>query len=231
MWDIEKVHILALFEAHPDDFLVAHEAEKLIGFILAIKYTDNFGFISTFLVLKEHRGEGYGKNLFNHALSHLEDRQVALDSNQKDIYLYEEYGFKAYFDVVNYMHLSFNNKKDESKVKFIELSDEVFLVKKDVYMKSILQSKEVHYKSIVRNNKISSYAFSYKYIDGYKISINTDCIDDAKALFIYLSNVYAEGTKIYIQASKLNQVFIELVNYFSMKEYSKSTRMYNKVLD
>lgn len=185
MWNIEKVHILSLFKAHPDDFFIAYEAGQLIGFIIAIKHTDKFGFISTFLVLKEHRGVGYGKYIFNHALKHLDGRQIALDSSLNDVKLYERYGFKSYFEVVNYTCIS--SKDKQSEIDIVDFNEKISLLEQDAYMKNMLTSKEVSYKAVMRDEKTSSFAFTYKYIDGYKIFIDTEYLNDAIALFVSLT--------------------------------------------
>ena len=46
-------------------------ADRPIGCIAGVRYNPEYGFIGLFLVQPEHRGKGYGRKLWAHALEHL----------------------------------------------------------------------------------------------------------------------------------------------------------------
>ena len=66
-----------------------------IGTISAVKYNNDYGFIGLYLVLKEHRGKGYGLKLWGNALSHMRDiKCVGLEAAPNRVSDYEKSGFK-----------------------------------------------------------------------------------------------------------------------------------------
>ena len=77
---------------------VIESPEKIIGFC-KIDITDNSGYLSHLVVLKEYRGSGYGKMLMDWAMEQFRKSSVrnielkVVDGN-KAIHLYEKYGFK-----------------------------------------------------------------------------------------------------------------------------------------
>jgi len=229
-WDVEEAHTLALFKTHPNDFFICYKDNMLIGFIVALKESDTFGFISSFLVLKEFRGQGYGKQIFEFALEHLKGCQIALDSVIGKEKFYETYGLKSYFDVYHYRFKV--GSVTLPKIPF-EITSQIDteLIQKNNYLNVLLQDKTVIYKAIHTNSKLSSYAFSFNYKDGYKITIDSQDINEALALFFDFGGNYEDGSYVYIQVTKLSPILEVIVELLKMEEDSKSVRMYNKILD
>ena len=230
-WDVEELHILALLNAHPNDFFIAYKKEKLIGFIVAIKHSHEFGFISSFLVLKEFRGLGYGRVIFNFALKHLQGCQIALDSVIDKEKLYKNAGFKSYFDVITYKFISGSLEVTHLDMQTIEYDENLTLLSNPYYMNTMIKDKRVSYKAILKDDDISSCAFTFPYKDGYKINIESTDIDEAITLFFALSDKLPNKTAIYLQATKLSPLHLTLIQELQMSQDSKLSRMYNKILD
>ena len=230
-WDNEELHTTALFKAHPNDFFIAYEGKKLIGFILAIKHSKEFGFISSFIVLKEFRGLGYGQKLFTFALEHLKECQIALDSIIDKQQLYKKFGFLPYFDVIIYKFITGSVTLPSNKIKSINFDKKLSLKNQNSYMINMLLNKSVMYKAIKKEDTISSFAFSFHYKDGYKIHIESLDINEAVTLFFVLSQRYKKGTAIYLQASKLTPIILAMSELLNMSEVNKFVRMYNKIVD
>jgi len=229
-WDSEEIHTVSLLKTQPDDFFIAYKDEQLIGFIVAIKHSNSFGFISTFLVLKEFRGLGYGKIIFQHALQHLDGCQIALESIIDKQFIYEKIGFVSYFYVVTYKFVKGSIIMKESATPIMDLEKKLSLDGQTPYMKDLLLSEGVNYKAIKKEALISSFAYSFKYVDGYKVTIDSDDVNEAVVLFFALVENFENGTNIYLQATKLSPLLLALVEALKMSEYSKLVRMYNKVI-
>jgi len=229
-WDTEEVHTIALYKTHPDDFFIAYKSEQLLGFIVAIKHSDEFGFISSFLVLKEFRSLGYGREIFNFALKHLKGRQIALDSVVDKTTLYERVGFKAYFDVITYSFKTGSVELPSSEIETVDFNENLALFTDKEYMNTILANDKVNYRAVKSASLISSYAFTFEYRDGYKIHIESKDINEALTLFFSLTDELKKGTNIYLQASKLSPLLLAIVQALKMSETSKHIRMYNKCL-
>ena len=230
-WDTEELHTTALFSAHPNDFFITYKGKKLLGFILAIQHSQKFGFISNFIILKEFRGLGYGQKLFTHALQHLQGCQIALDSVANKQQLYKKFGFTPYFDVIVYKFVTGSVTLPSSEIQTIDFDKKLSLKNQTSYMINMLLNKNIAYKAIKKENKISSFALSFAYKDGYKIHIDSDDINEAITLFFALSDTYEQGTPIYLQASKQTPLLLTMVQLLNMHEYNKFVRMYNKILD
>ena len=198
---------------------------------MAVKYSDAFGFISSFLVLPQFRFLGFGRELFNFALKHLQGRQIALDGVENKTELYASAGFKGYFDVVTYSYVTGSVNQESSDIKTVNFEKSQTLLMDNEYVNHMLQNKEVNYKAIKKSSLTSSYAFTFKYKDGYKIHIESTDVNEAKTLFFRLTDEFKKGTIIYLQASKLTPLLLKIVQALHMNETSKFIRMYNKILD
>jgi len=65
-----------------------------IGCIAGVRYNLDYGFIGLYIVRPEHRGHGYGRKLWCHALDHLADlRCVGLEAAPERIDDYAGWGF------------------------------------------------------------------------------------------------------------------------------------------
>ena len=226
-WENEEVHTTALFHTHPQDFLIAYKEKKLIGFILAIKYSLEFGFVSNLLVLKEFRSCGYGKELFSFALEHLKGCQIALDSVKGKEKLYEGAGFSPYFDVITYRFLSGSVTLPSSAFTFIDFDKNLSLKKTDAYMKEMILSDKTDYKAIKTGGSINSFALSFKYKNGYKIHIESEEINASLALFFALIDKHKSSTAIYLQVSPLSPMLEAIAEALKMQVDTAYTRMYN----
>ena len=230
-WDSEETHLRSLYKSHPNDFFVLIHEEKIVGFVVAIRYSQRFGFISSFLVLKEFRFRGFGTFLFEHALERLKDCQIALDSVKNKQSFYKKYGFKSYFNVTTYKFIVGSAHEPKSDFEVVNFYEKLSLVGLDEYMKSMIRYPTTNYKAIKKANAITSFAFSFKYVDGYKIHIESDDLDETIALFFALVKEFKDASVAYVQVTKLSPVLVELVKLLNMSEHSKLVRMYNKILE
>ena len=224
-WNNEVELTTALQQTNPDDFFIAHLNGELLGFIVALKHSQELGFISSFLVLQEFRSLGYGKKLFSFALKHLGSRQIGLDSFHDKQDFYKRAGFKPYYEITLYKFTTGMVTLPTEKIKTIKSVKN--LHNKNEYIRIMLLDKRVSYEEI--NDK--TFAFMFKYKDGYKINIESEDINDAIMLFFALTNKLALGTSIYIQTTPLLPLLEALIELLNMSKESKLVRMYNKIIN
>ena len=230
-WTNEEVHTTALYKAHPEDFFIAFRGNSVVGFILAIRYSDKFGFISNFLILPAFRSQGYGKKLFAFACEHLKGSQIALDSVSGKEKFYENFGFSSYFDVANYVFTKGAVTLPSSELIVTSFDKDLALVSKDMYMKTMILANRTSYKAIKSKNSISSFGFHFKYKDGYKIYIDSQEINETVSIFFALIEDLENNTHIYMQTTPLEPLYEAVSELLKMKMYEVSVRMYNKVID
>ena len=69
--------------------------QELIGCIAGVRYSQAYGFIGLFIVAPQHRGRGYGLQLWRHALKHLAAVAcVGLEAAPERIADYASWGFQ-----------------------------------------------------------------------------------------------------------------------------------------
>ena len=69
-------------------------SNKPIGCIAGVRYNDSYGFIGLFIVIPEQRGNGYGVELWRHAIDHLSDIPcVGLEAALDRVKDYSTWGF------------------------------------------------------------------------------------------------------------------------------------------
>ncbi|WP_455756918.1 GNAT family N-acetyltransferase [Sulfurimonas sp.] len=230
-WHVETADINCLYANFSKGFLIAYSDDTVVGFISAIKYSENFGLISNFVVLKEFRTRGFGRELFNHAMSLLDGCQIALESSIEDEYIYVKKGFKSYYDSIYYcFHIDkksyfANNFNIKNFLDEKEISD-----KYSIYLNCVASHKDTIVKAIYNDEKLSSYGLCTQHGDGYKVVISSKDNDETLAIFFSLIEKFELSTKIYIEVTKLDANLINIVNLLKMKEHSKKRKMYNKIL-
>ena len=79
--------------ADPNGFFVGCLDGKPIGSIAAVKYSHHFGFLGLYIVLPEHRGQGYGQQLWRAAMHYLGPALVGLDGVVEQQENYKKSGF------------------------------------------------------------------------------------------------------------------------------------------
>ena len=91
------------FALDPSDhgFFVGELDNEIVSFILAIKYPSHSAFISVYVVKKEHRGKGYGKQTWDAAWKCLDkSHTVGLDAVTTMVAKYETLGFRSVWNTM-----------------------------------------------------------------------------------------------------------------------------------
>jgi GNAT superfamily N-acetyltransferase len=226
-WDIEEEYIHSSHTTSPEDFFIAYEDEKLVGFIIASKQSEDFGLINSFLVVKSLRGLGYGKKLFNHALEYLQGCKIAVDSPKSNKIFYENLGFVSHFDIITYQYkLDKTYMPPSFYIDVIDFDEKLSLAGQDEEMKVLILSDGTKYKAIQKENFISSFALMVKYSDGYKIHVESQDLKETISLYFALTEHLENDSNIYIQITDLSPMLQDFVQLLNMREDSRLTRMY-----
>lgn len=238
-WINDISHIKCLYKSYPNDFFIALNDKKIVGFVLAIKDNPEFGTISNLLVLKKFRSQGFGKELLNHALKHLDGCQIAINSLPGKERVYEAVGFKKYYETsifsfntgLTKLPNSYITVSDVSQSDLLEYNKQHNSLKKSSYISCLFNSKDNLYKAVYKDGNISSYGIRLKYNDGYKIVLASNEINEAVTLLFTLLDDLEDLTPIYMEISQIEQLLLAIADLLKMKKLSFTTKMYNKVLN
>ena len=86
------------YNTDPEGFFVGELDGKPISCVSLVRYGESFAFVGMYIVLKEHRGKGYGLTLWKRALEFFPSTyNVALDAGIGKVSLYQKWGFKEAF--------------------------------------------------------------------------------------------------------------------------------------
>lgn len=97
------LHDSAPFQlADPQGFLGGFLNDTLITAISAVNYGSNFGFIGLFITRPEFRGQGYGRAIWNEAMSRLSECAVGLDGVEEQQANYQRKGFELSYRTTRY---------------------------------------------------------------------------------------------------------------------------------
>lgn len=86
----------------PQGFFIGLVGDKIVGSVSGTALGDSLGFIGYYIVDPEERGKGYGNKLFQHAMRHLEGRNVGLDGVAAQVPSYEKSGFVLHHSHARY---------------------------------------------------------------------------------------------------------------------------------
>ncbi|MEK7510380.1 MAG: ribosomal protein S18-alanine N-acetyltransferase [Patescibacteria group bacterium] len=96
------------FQKYPDEFMVAQQDEKILGYIIGRTKDNGSARIAWLAVLPSCRGKGVGRKLLEYLLNHFEDRGIkkvflfVRTHNTPAISLYEKVGFTILRKVEKY---------------------------------------------------------------------------------------------------------------------------------
>lgn len=94
-----------------------------IGCIAGVRYNADYGFIGLFLVQPEHRGQGYGRQLWAHALAHLEGiRCIGIEAVPDRIADYASWGFVPASPTRRWQCITDGRAADQGKPFHLEAS-------------------------------------------------------------------------------------------------------------
>ncbi len=96
-WQGETIETFrALLRHDPRGCFIAESSGTRIGICIATKYRNN-GFIGELVVIKEMRGIGAGRALFDHSISYLQEqnlKNIFLDGDIGAVHIYKKSGFR-----------------------------------------------------------------------------------------------------------------------------------------
>ncbi len=85
------------YAADPQGFFVGELDGVPVGCVSAVRYGSGFGFLGLYIVKAEHRGRGFGLELWRAAMDHLGDRVIGLDGVVAQQENYRKSGFRLAF--------------------------------------------------------------------------------------------------------------------------------------
>ena len=224
------------YSADPKGFFIGLLGNEPIATISAIKYGKSFGFLGFYIVKPEHRGNGYGLQIWNAALKYLEGRDVGLDGVVVQQENYKRSGFKlAYRNVRRESHGGGNFPEYPDIARLSSLPFEAvnsydrpfFPEDRTQFIRSWVNQAGCKAFGVMQNGKLAGYGVARRCRSGYKIGpLFADTVEKAEALFLALRSGINAAEPIYLDTPEINRSAVGLAERYSMKVVFETVRMY-----
>jgi len=222
--------------ADPTGFLIGFLDEEPIATISVIKYNESFGFLGFYIVKPEHRGKGYGIQIWKAGLKYLEGRNIGLDGVVAQQDNYKKSGFKLAYSNLRYEgHGGGNPPENEQIVKLSSLPFETidsygqpfFPANRSHFIKGWINQPDSHALGIVQSGNLAGYGVIRTCLTGYKIGpLFADSPELAESLFLALKSKVSPSEPVYLDTPKVNQAALSLAERYNMKFSFETARMY-----
>jgi GNAT superfamily N-acetyltransferase len=239
-WEPGTGDIYHFFDVDPSGFFVGLLNGSFIGCISAVRYSREYGFIGFYVVLPPFRKNGYGIQLFQRALLHLEDRNVGLDAEPDQIQNYCRSGFTAYHNHLRYRGSCTGLKVDNEFIVPLGLVDFETLKRLDAYFHpaprdSILlwwwrNLENGQAIAFFHQNSLLGYGVIRTCQSGLRIGpLYALQPRVAKDLLSYLLGLYDGTHTVFIDVPEINHLSVDIIeNVFGMTCVHSCARMYLK---
>jgi GNAT superfamily N-acetyltransferase len=224
----------AFHAADPQGFLVGLLDGVPVATLSAVRYGTDFGFLGFYIVHPDHRGRGYGLQLWNAGLAHLAGRNIGLDGVLDQQENYQKSGFK-----LAYRNIRFEGRAtgcadpvlgmtSASDVPFdlLEAYDRRFFpTSRAVFLRHWLKQSGARTLVFVTRGEIKGYGMIRPCRTGYKIGpLLADEPELASALFNAL--VSELDAPIFLDVPEVNPAAVELAEKNGMTAVFETARMY-----
>lgn len=231
------------FLADPNGFLLAEFDGKAIGCISAIKYSPDFAFIGFYLVKPEFRGQGYGMQLWQAAMSYLSGCNIGLDGVAAQQANYQKSGFQlAYANVRFQGEVSLVNADKPNKLKgavvplgtvplssLFTYENAFFPADRTAFVQAWVEQDDANTLAYVDEGSVQGYGVIRQCQTGYKIApLFADSPEVATSLIAALTADLPKGAAFFLDVPACHQDAVLLAKDFAMEPVFETARMYTQ---
>lgn len=237
-WNPGLHDALCFYSTDPQGFFAGFLGNEPIACISAVAYDPDFAFIGFYIVKPEHRGRGYGLQIWNAAMTYLQTRNIGLDGVVEQQDNYKKSGFEFAYRNIRYEGTAhqptepFPGIVPASEVAFNEIVQYdagIFPVPRPQFLQGWLKQPESLAFVALQGGKVAGYSVIRRCRTGYKIGpLFADNKDLAHQLFLASGNHVQPGTPLFLDTPAANQAAIQLAEAYGMKKVFETARMYTK---
>ena len=235
-WNPGRHDIESFYAADPNGFLVGYLADEPIASISVVKYSDSYGFLGFYIVKPEHRGKGYGFELWKAGLAYLAGCNVGLDGVVEQQGNYQQSGFKLAYGNIRFE--GFGGGDEPEGIGLVNLNDlpleEVvnydsafFPVDRRPFLQHWIKQTGSTGLGIKHAGQLVGYGVIRPCRNGYKIGplFANDALL-AEELFLALKSKATAKDNIYLDVPEINLPGVALAEKYHMEPVFTTARMY-----
>lgn len=221
------------YAADPEGFFIAELDGEPIGTISAVRYKDDFGFVGLYIVTPEARGKGYGMELWQHAMAHLEGCTVGLDAVTEQEQTYKKAGFSSSYRSTRFEGMG-GGAKPEGVVlletvdfdKVVAYDRACFPGGRENFMHAWIEAIGATSYAVMDGDRLAGFGVIRPCAVGYKIGpLFADNAEVAERLYAAL-RASIPGEKFYLDVIEPNRAAMELAKKHELNEVFVTVRMY-----
>ena len=225
------------YQTDPAGFLIGILDGRPIGCISAVSYGGAFGFIGFYIVVPEHRGRGYGIQLWNEAMKKLAGHNIGLDGVVEQQANYMKSGFKHAYRNIRYEGLARRRLgfcptgivalKSIGLGKLCAYDRRFFPTDRESFLTSWASMPKSSGVAYVEQHQILGYGVIRACRRGHKVGpLFAENAEIAESILIDLMNKVEEGAPIFLDIPEVNSDAINLANRYQMSKLFETARMY-----
>ncbi|WP_129674469.1 GNAT family N-acetyltransferase [Candidatus Chloroploca sp. Khr17] len=225
------------YAADPTGFLVGLLGDTPVATLSVVRYGASFGFLGFYLVHPQHRGKGYGLQLWKAGLNYLEGRNIGLDGVVAQQENYQKSGF-----TLAYRNLRFAGRGGgaaSGSAAIVPLSSLPFAVvsayskaffpaDRSGFLKEWINQPHSYAYGILDDHRLAGYGVLRSCRTGYKIGplfANNSAL--AEVLFLELKAKVDPAEPIFLDVPEINANAVALAARAHMTVAFETARMYN----
>jgi GNAT superfamily N-acetyltransferase len=224
------------YEADPKGFLIELLDGEPVATISAVKYGESFGFIGFYIVKPEHRGKGYGLEIWNAAMRNLDGRLIGLDGVMDQQDNYRKSGFALAYNNLRYEGICDGPSITDaaiarlSSLAFEEIQNydaPFFPADRARFLQNWIRQPQGIALGILRNDKLRGYGVIRGCVNGFKIGpLMADSEEEAERLFVALQSHAPKNAPLFLDTPAINSAAIALAERHGMTVSFETARMY-----
>ena len=226
----------SFYAADQRGFLIGELDGEPIASISVVKYGSSFGFLGFYIVKPEHRGKGYGIQIWDKGMKYLSGRNIGLDGVVAQQENYKKSGFKLAYRNIRYEGISGGDAPENPAIikispahfERVESYDLPFFPDdRTRFLKAWLNQPGSIALGIARGEKFSGYGVIRPCRSGYKVGpLFADAPELAEALFLALKSKVEPGKPLYLDVPEVNRDAVHLAEKHQLKLVFETARMY-----
>ncbi len=221
------------YAADPDGFFISELNGEPIATISAVRYEDNFGFLGLYIVTPDARGKGYGMELWDHAIKHLEGCNIGLDAVTEQEQTYAKAGFSTFYRSTRFEGVGGGSKpdgvvslSDVDFAKIVEYDRQCFPGARKNFMQTWLDATGATGFGVMDGDKLTGFGVIRPCAMGYKIGpLFADNAETAETIYQALVS-RIPGEKFYLDVIEPNEAAGALAKLHNLEEVFVTVRMY-----
>ena len=221
------------YAADPQGFFVGEREGVPIGCVSAVRYGSGFGFLGLYIVKAEHRGQGFGLELWRAALDHLGDRVVGLDGVVAQQENYRKSGFRLAFRNIRQQGrgggAASSGLTDLAAIPIEEIlryEETAFPSPRAEFLKSWIGQPQAVALGVVDGRRLRGYGVLRPCQEGFKVGpLFADDEETAERLSAGLI-ARAPGAPVFLDTPEANPAAVALAARYAMAPVFETARMY-----